>query len=99
MDDLKEQYFCIKFCFILGKTALEMYEMLKTAFGDNGIWKKQTFERFSRFKHRETLVEDCECSGNPFTGCTQKCGQSLQNNQQKLMKYHFGDHWQVRLLI
>jgi hypothetical protein len=40
MDDLKEQYFCIKFCFILGKTALEMYEMLKTAFGDNGIWKK-----------------------------------------------------------
>ena len=31
--DFREQRACIKFCFKLGKTATEGYEMLKTAFG------------------------------------------------------------------
>ena len=32
MADFREQRDCIKFCFKLGKTATECYEMLKTAF-------------------------------------------------------------------
>ena len=32
--DFREQSACIKFCFKLGKTATECYEMLKTAFGN-----------------------------------------------------------------
>jgi len=34
MADFCEQRTCIKFCFKLGKTATESYEMLKTAFGE-----------------------------------------------------------------
>ena len=37
MADFREQHACIKFCFKLGKTATECYEMLKTAFG-NKLW-------------------------------------------------------------
>jgi len=32
--DFREQCACIKFCFTLGKTATECYEMLKTASGE-----------------------------------------------------------------
>ena len=34
MADFREQRACIKFCFKLGKTATECYEMLNTAFGE-----------------------------------------------------------------
>jgi len=34
MADFREQHACIKFCFKLGKTATECYEMMKTAFGE-----------------------------------------------------------------
>jgi hypothetical protein len=44
MADLKEQLICMKFCFILRKSALKMHEMLKTAFDDNAMRRTQTFE-------------------------------------------------------
>ena len=37
MADFREQRPCIKFCFKLGKTATECYEMLKTAFGEQKL--------------------------------------------------------------
>ena len=46
MADLREQRACIKFCFKLGKTATECYEMLKTAFGEQAIGGSQTFQWF-----------------------------------------------------
>jgi hypothetical protein len=49
-----------------------MHEMLKTYFGNNDKGRTQTFEWISRFKRRETLAEDCEHSGHPFTGRTEK---------------------------
>jgi hypothetical protein len=49
-----------------------MHEMLKTAFSDNGMGRTQTFEWFSRFKRGQDLVEDCEHSDCPSTGCTDK---------------------------
>jgi len=39
MADFREQGACLKFCFKLGKTATECYEMLKTAFGERVIPK------------------------------------------------------------
>jgi hypothetical protein len=47
MVDLKEQHICMKFCFKLRKTASEMHEMLKIAFGDNAMGRTQMFEWFS----------------------------------------------------
>ena len=37
MADCREQRACIKFCFKLGKTDTECYEMLKTAFGEPNL--------------------------------------------------------------
>jgi len=37
MAEFREQRACIKFCFKLGKTATEYYEMLKTAFGETKL--------------------------------------------------------------
>ena len=37
MADFRERHACIKFCFKLGKTATECYEMLKTAFGEQAM--------------------------------------------------------------
>jgi hypothetical protein len=44
MDDLKEQSIFVKFYFKLRKTASEMYEMSKTASGDNAMGRTQTSE-------------------------------------------------------
>jgi hypothetical protein len=54
MVDLKAQCICVKFCFKLKKTSLEMHEMLKKAFSDNAMGRTQTLESFSQFKHGET---------------------------------------------
>ena len=44
MVDFREQRTCIKFCFKLGKTATEYYEMLKTAFGEQAMGCSQIFQ-------------------------------------------------------
>ena len=66
MADFREQSACIKFCFKLGKTATECYEMLKTTFGEQAMGRSQTFQWFSRLKQAElglmmtkALVDKC----------------------------------------
>ena len=58
MADFREQRACIKFCFKLGKTATECYEILKTAFREQAIARSQTFQWFSRFKAGRTSTDD-----------------------------------------
>ena len=70
MADLREQRACIKFCFKLRKTATECYEMVKTAFGEQGMRRSQTFQWFSRFKAGRTSTEDDERSGRPVSSLT-----------------------------
>ena len=69
MADFREQRACIKFCFKLGKTATECYEMLKTAFGEQTMGRSQTFQWFSRFKAGRTSTDD-ERSGRPVSSST-----------------------------
>jgi hypothetical protein len=95
---LKEWYICIKFCFKLWKTSLEMNEMLKAAFGYNTTGRTQMSEWFSRFRHGDTSVED-SFKLSLHRSHRQKHGESFQNCQQTLMKYHFRHCWQVRPLI
>ena len=47
MTDVKEQWFCIKFCFKFSKTASESHRMLKEAFDDNARGKTQTSDGLS----------------------------------------------------
>ena len=70
MADFREQRACIKFCFKLGKTATECYEMLKTAFGEQAMGRSQTFQWFSRFKAGRTSIDDDERSGRPVSSST-----------------------------
>jgi len=67
MADFHEQRACIKFCFKLGKTATECYEMLKTAFGEQAMGHSQTFQWFSQFKAGKTSIDDDEHSGRPVS--------------------------------
>ena len=69
MADFREQRACIKFCFKLGKTATECYEMLKTTFGKQAVGRSQTFQWFSRFKAGRTSTDDDERSG-PLSSST-----------------------------
>jgi len=70
MADFCEQWACIKFCFKLGKTAIECYEMLKAAFEEKAMGRSQTFQWFSQFMAGRTLIDDDERSGQPVSSST-----------------------------
>jgi len=70
MADFRQLRACIKFCFKLGKTATECYEILKTAFAIQAMGRSQTFQWFSRFKAGRTSTQDDERSGRPVSSST-----------------------------
>jgi hypothetical protein len=47
VGDFREQRTCIKFCFKLGKTATECYEILKTAFGEPSAFLQGEFQELT----------------------------------------------------
>jgi hypothetical protein len=54
-----EQRAAIKFCFKLGKSASETYELLQKAYGSYSLCRSTTFEWFKRFREGcESLEED-----------------------------------------
>lgn len=81
--DWKEQHICMKFVSNSVKTAMEVHEMLKIAFGDNAMGRTQIFQWSYSFKHRETLLGDCEHLGRSSTGHRDKV---LRNSAKLLMK-------------
>jgi len=62
-----EQRICIKFCFKIGKTATETYQLLQQAYGEDAMGRAQAFEWFRRFKEGRTSVESDPRSGRPST--------------------------------
>ncbi|GFV37410.1 protein GVQW3 [Trichonephila clavipes] len=58
---------CIKFCFKLGKTGTETYDMMKTAFGDEAMSLARVFEWFRPFKEGRQSVNSDPRSGRPST--------------------------------
>ena len=50
MGDFFEQCVCVKFCFILEKTFLETFIMLKQVFGDEAMSRTQTHESYTCFQ-------------------------------------------------
>ena len=73
MADSREQHTCIKFCFKLGKTATECYEMLMTAFGEQVMGRSQRFQWFSQFKAGRPSPDDDERSGRPVSSLEGNC--------------------------
>jgi len=70
MADLKEQRVCIKFCFLLGKTAAETVRMLQEAFKEEALSQARVYEWFSRFRRGDMSLEDQPRSGHPSTSRT-----------------------------
>ena len=68
-DDTLEEWYTIKFCFKLGKNAIETYGMLQTAFGPSCMNRALVFEWHNRFKEGMESVEDDE-----------RCGRSKEVN-------------------
>ena len=67
MDASYEQRVNVKFCYKLGKTFSETFEMIRTVYGDNSLSRTQCYEWFRRFKEGRELVEDDHRSGRPST--------------------------------
>jgi len=65
MEEKVQQCVCISFCFCLGKTGAETYEMLQAA------WLK-TFEWYSRFKSGRWSFEDDPRPDRPSTSHTEE---------------------------
>ncbi|GFS60207.1 protein GVQW3 [Trichonephila clavipes] len=67
MCENTDQRICIKFCFKLGKTGTETYEMMKTAFADEVMSRARVFEWLRRFKEGRQSVNSDPRSGRPST--------------------------------
>ena len=72
-DTLEERH-AIKFCFILGKNATDMYGMPQTAFGASCMNRVSVFEWHKRFKEGRESVRDDE-----------RCGRSKEVNTPELI--------------
>ena len=61
-EDTLEEWYVMKFCFKLGKNAIETYWMLQTAFGPSCMNRASVFEWHKRFKEgTESVREDERC--------------------------------------
>jgi len=67
MKDLEEQRVCIKFCFKLGKTFTETFQMLQQAYGEDCLSSKQCHEWYQHFKSGRMSIENDSKSGWPST--------------------------------
>ena len=68
MANNKEQRGCVKFCFLLRKSAAETVLMLPEAFEEEALSRTQVYEWYSCFKWGEMSSEDQPRSGQPSTG-------------------------------
>ena len=53
MCESTEQRICIKFCFKIGKTATETYQLLQQAYGEDAMGRTQVFDWLHRLKRVE----------------------------------------------
>ena len=83
MSDCTKQRICLRFCFCLGKTAIEAHEMLQKAFKEEALNHTQVFEWFALFKQGEMSAEDHPHSGHPSTSLTD---ENVEKIQQKINK-------------
>jgi hypothetical protein len=58
MEDKVQQRVCINFCFRLGKSGAETYEMLQAAFGESCLSRSKKIEWYFRFKSRRQSFEE-----------------------------------------
>ena len=67
MKNLEERRVCVKFCFKLGKTFTETFQMLQQAYGEDCLSHTQCHEWYQCFKWGRTSIEEDPKSGRPST--------------------------------
>ena len=87
MADNKEQRMCVKFCFLLGKSAAETVLMLRVVFKEEALSKTQVYEWYSRFKGGEMSCEDQPRSGEMTKILKKFARQSTQIVVGPLMRF------------
>jgi len=65
MTDNKEQRVCVKFCLLLGKSAVETVLILQEGFKEEALSRTQVYEWYSRLKGGEMACEDQPRSDRP----------------------------------
>ena len=65
MKDLEEQCICIKFCFKLGKTFTETFQMLQQSYGEDCLSHTQCHKWYQHFISDRTSIKDDPKSGRP----------------------------------
>ena len=83
-EDTLEEWYAIRFCFKLGKTATETYGLLQTAFRPSCINRASVFEWHKRFKE-----------GRESVRYEKRCGRSKEVNRPQLI----GQRVRVRITI
>ena len=78
-EDALEELYAIKFCFELGKNAIETYGMLQTAFRPSCMNRASVFEWHKRFKEgREFVRDDVRCGRSKEVNTPELIGQSVR---------------------
>ena len=90
MADLKERA-CVKFCFLLEKTAAETVMMLNEAFKDEAMGITQAYEWFNHFTRGKISAEDQMHCGCPSTNRTDQniekvCQAVLEDRHRTINK-------------
>jgi len=89
MCESTEQRICIKFCFKIGKTATETYQLLQQVYGEDAMGRTQVFDWVRRFKEGRTSVESDSLSGR----------QSTSRNEEMIAKVRTIVHNNRRLTV
>jgi len=67
MKDPEEQRVCVKFCFKLGNTFTETFQMMQQACGEDCLSRTQYHEWYQCFRSGRTSIEDDSKSGRLST--------------------------------
>ena len=84
-----EQHVNVKFCVKLGKSATEMYDILKKVYGDDCLYCTQVFEWFKRFKAGREEIRDDQRPGHPSTLKTDANIEKLVKLFNKIFEWAF----------
>ena len=73
-----EQRYAIKFCFKLGKSATETFDLLQLAYHEDSLSRARIFEWHKRFRDGREDVEDDEGRGRPNTSVNENTVGAVQ---------------------
>jgi hypothetical protein len=80
MSHFRKQRICVKFCVKLEKSFTEMFEMLKTAFGNEALGQTQMCEWWKCFKDGQTSTDDPRL-GRPSDEIVAKVREVIRSNR------------------